>query len=243
MRTLLLAAVLIPAVAGSARAEILTFTNFEAFRAAVGGGPLTIEGYEGLAPNTLIPGGTVLNGVAYNFSPPTLGGSQGQGRIDDQLVAFGQSLAIFRTTTSPAFGQEPPLESFFYPGESVTVTFPNPVNAVGVFFNAEPSATGPGEMFVSTALGTAFNGGDNTAVFGSPNEITPTLYFVGLISTTGTFTSATIGSIDTGVNGGFNLDNLSFGVAQVAEIPEPATLAVFAGLLTAGGLARRRRGA
>jgi hypothetical protein len=244
MRTFLLAVAFIPAVAGSARADIFTFTDSAAFFAAIGGGTLTTEGYEGPAVNTLIPGGTMLNGVTYNFSAPTLGGSQGQGRIDNFYAGFGnQSLAIFRTTTSTELAfpdpPEPSDQSFFYPGESVTLTFPNAVNAVGIFFNAVPENTQAGDFFIQTPLGTATNGLNPVTGTGS---LFPTLYFVGLISTSGSFTTATIGGIDTGVNGGFNLDNLTFGSnVSVTGIPEPGTLAVLGGLLLATGAACRRR--
>lgn len=253
MRTLLLAATLVPVAVGSARADVMTYTDGAAFQAALAG-TIATQGYEGTGVNSTIPQGGNFGGVVYTFSAPTLGGSQATGRIDGvvpgylPLVGLGtQSLAVFRTTT--AFG-EPSNQSFFYPGESITLTFPTPVRAVGIYFGGFDPGPGPGnthagDFFIQAAGGQAGNG--LNAVPGTPvpggGPLNPTLYFVGLTSTV-PFTTAVIGGIDRGTNGGFNLDNLTTATALAtpAAIPEPGTLVAF-GLMFAGGLACRRRAA
>jgi hypothetical protein len=252
MRRLAFAVVLLASLAGSARADVTTYTDSAAFFAALGSTPFTTETYEGPAANTLLGamGSNTgsLNGLNYLFSSPTFGGSQGQGRIDNIYNSFGsQSLAIWRANPVGAEGGNPNA-SYFYPGESVTISRQNngPIYAIGAFFNGStngPGATIPGDFFIQTPVGTAFNANNPVLGNGGPN---PSMFFVGLISST-PFNSATLGfTFREAANGG-NIDNLTLTGQPVvgAAVPEPATLLVLSGLLAVGGgvTARRRRGA
>jgi len=256
MRRLAFAVVLLATLASNARADVTTYTSSAAFFAALGSTPSTTETFQGPAPNTLLGamGSNTgsLNGLNYLFSPPTFGGSQGQGRIDNQYVAFGptaataQSLGIWRATTvggeSIVNPGNPSNASYFYPGESVTIsrTSSGPIFAVGAFFNGNPATTQAGDFFIQTPVGTASNALNPVNGTGQAN---PTMYFVGLISST-PFTSATLGFTGRQAADGGNIDNLTLtGQAVVgAAVPEPATLAVLGGLIAVGGgLATRRR--
>jgi hypothetical protein len=192
------------------------FTSSAAFLSALGSTAIT-ETYESLPLNSLIPAGSTIDGITYTSFPTDADGAEAEGRIDNLFNSLGnQSLALQRDDEDPA------LTGFFFPGDSMTVSFPSPVDAVGIFFNVGVSPVG--SLTVTTTAGSAGNG---------PSYDVSTLYFVGLISDT-PFTSATIGG-DLTVTTGFNLDNLTY-----APIPEPASLILLAtGLVTLA--ARRRR--
>jgi hypothetical protein len=200
-----------------AGATTITYTSSAAFFAALAGGTVATETYEGLVLNSTITDGTTVNGITYDSFPAGT-----DGRVDNLFNRIGnQSLALER----PAGGS-----NFFNPGEGMTVTFPFAVNSVGIFFNVGVSPVN--SLRVLTAVGNAGNGAayDQT-----------TLYFVGLISDSATFNSATFQGID-GITTGFNLDNLSFGNAvAAAAVPEPASLLLFGTGVLALIRSRRRR--
>ena len=194
-----------------ADAAVITYTDSAAFLAAAGGGVVT-ETYEGLALNSLISDGATVNGITYDFPAGK------SGRIDNLYNRVGnQSLAA-----------APPGDSYFFQGESLTVTFTSAVNAVGIFFNVNPSPLN--SLQIQTAAGTAGNG----AVYDFSS-----LYFVGLISDVA-FNAATIAGLPN-AGSGFNLDNLGYRPAA-AVIPEPVSMALLAlGLGSVGLRVRRAR--
>jgi hypothetical protein len=202
IRALLVSSFLLT-LALDAGATTITFTSSAAFFAALAGGTVTTETYEGLPLNSIIPDGTTVDNITYNSFP-----AGADGRVTNQFGAIGtQSLALFR----PAGGSQ-----FFLANEGMTVTFPFAVNSVAIFFNVGPSPVNT--LQVLTAVGNAGNG---------PVYDQTTLYFVGLISDSATFNSATFQGV-TGITTGFNLDNLSYGNAvAAAAVPEPTTLLLF----------------
>jgi PEP-CTERM motif-containing protein len=183
-----------------AGATTITYTSSAAFFAALAGGTVATETYEGLPLNSTIADGATVNNITYNSFPAGT-----DGRVTNEFNAIGtQSLALAR----PAGGAQ-----FFINDEGMTVTFPSAVNSVGIFFNVGVSPVNT--LQVLTAVGNAGNG---------PVYDQTTLYFVGLISDSATFNSATFRGI-TGITTGFNLDNLSYGTA--ATVPEPTSLLLF----------------
>lgn len=178
---------------------VSTFTSSTSFMSALGATPSITETFEGFALDTVIVAGNTFNGIIYDSFPAgTFGGLIGNqfSRLDTQ------SLEAERDGNA---GGGP--GDFFFPGESFSVSFATPVKAVGIFFNVgqDPSLTN--YVFISTAIGDAFSGGD------TPD--TGTLFFAGLISDT-PFTSATFGATPNSPTG-FNVDNL----IRVNAIPEP----------------------
>jgi hypothetical protein len=208
-------------LAHPASAATMSYTSSRAFFNALGAKSYIqkTETYEGSPANTLIASGSSFNGIVYNF-PGNV-----QGRIDgNNFNRFDNfSLAAARTGDP---------ESFFFQGESLSVTFPQAVHAIGAFFNAQPSPTG--SLFINTPSGSASTGGVDNG--GNGTYDTSTFYFAGLISDT-PFTTATIGA-SANAGSGFNIDNLTYAAASQA-IPTPAMLPGLVGLGL--GLWRKRK--
>ena len=183
-----------------AGATTITYTSSAAFFAAIAGGAVTTETYEGLPLNSIIADGTTVDNITYNSFPA---GADGRVASANEFFSIGtQSLALIR----------PGGPNFFVANEGMTVTFPFAVNSVGIFFNVGVSPVNT--LQVLTAVGNAGNGPDY--------DQAPAFYFVGLISDSATFNSATFQGV-TGITTGFTLDNLSYGNA----VPEPTSLLLF----------------
>ena len=206
-------------IASEASATTMTFTSSAAFNLALGGSPVTIEGWDTYALNSTIANGTTLNGVTYNAFP---GGTLG--RIDNQFNHFGTDSLALRRKSDPN-----PNKSFFNPGDVLSISFAKPIYVLGIFFNA--NFTNVGSLgILTTPIGTVTTGGTYD---------TGTFYFAGVISTT-PFTTATIGS-NTARSSSFNLDNLTF----TSTVPDRLgffTPALVLGSLCALGFRIRRPG-
>jgi len=123
-----------------ARATLMTFTNSAAFSAAASGIPLTVENYStGIAGQTIASGGT-FHGLSYTFTAGPVGTLLG-GIITNQFNSLsGLSLG----------GNQSGGQQFFFGGDSFTVTFPTPINAIGAFFNVNLNS---GNFVLATAGG------------------------------------------------------------------------------------------
>lgn len=204
----------LPVLVEPVHAQLTTYTSSAAFLAA--SGPLQMtETYEGLAAGTVIADGSTVNGITYSAFPVNT-----DGLVIGTFNSIGAlSLHAMRTDF--------PALSFFFPGESFTVTFPTPVTAVGLFFNIGSSPTVSNYVFTTTPVGTAFSGG------ATPD--TSTLFFAGLTSAT-PFSTATFGAT-AGAPSGFNVDNLTY-----APVPEPTSIGLLGlGLVAFGARHRRKR--
>lgn len=183
--------------AHTSHGAITTYTVSSDYFAALGSPPTFLEDYEADPVNTTFGDG-LYHGLTYAFPAEVLG------RIDDTFNKIDfQSLAAERDgdTGTP---------DFFFPEDSIFVTFPEPVYAAGVFINADEGSDeyflGVASIFAAVATSGTFD-----PDFG--------LYFVGLISDT-PFTMIEIGA---GVDApsGWNIDNLTY-----QGVPEPATWAL-----------------
>lgn len=172
--------------AAPALAGVTTYTSSAAFNTAASGIPLTAENYStGLNGEAIANGGT-FDGLTYSFTAGP-SGTLTSGIITNQFNSFsGLSLG----------GQQSGGADFFFGGDSVTITFANPVNAVGAFFNVNANS---GDFVLASAAG--------DATTGSASYDTSTFVFDGLISSTA-FSSITLSSTSD-TTGSYNIPKLN----------------------------------
>jgi hypothetical protein len=197
----------------SAGAAVVDYTSSAAFTAATAGIALTVEQYATGTNGQTIANGGSFDGLTYTFTSGPVGTVTG-GIITDMFDSFS-GLSLGGTQIS---GQQ-----FFFGGDSVTVTFPEPVTAVGVFFNVNPNS---GNYDLRTPVGNVSTG--------SSTYDTSTFVFDGITSTTA-FTTITFLSENASV-GSYNIPEIEY-----AATPLPAALPLFAAGLGAMGLVGRRR--
>jgi hypothetical protein len=119
-----------------------------------------------------------------------------------------------------------PGDGFFLGQDSVTITFAAPVNAFGIFFNADANTGGYG---FETSVGATSTG---STTFDSTGFV-----FAGLLSTDTTFSSVTFLSL--GQEGSYAVPELI--VATAASVPEPSSLILASlGLCCCAALGWRR---
>ena len=118
------------------------------------------------------------------------------------------------------------LRISFFPGESFTVTFSAPVQALGIYFNVRASAAASDYIFIDTPYGRASSGGNTF-------DIDP-FFFVGVVSDA-PFSTATFGATLASPSG-FNVDNM---IRATLAVPEPSTwMLLLIGVLLLPRLAR-----
>lgn len=206
----------------SARATVLTFTSFTDWGPALLPNGVIFEGQgeedyaSGVAGETIANGAT-FDGLTYSFTAGPVGTLQG-GIITDQFNSLtGLSLG----------GNQSNGAQFFFGGDSVTISFPSPISAVGVFFNVNLNSGG---YELDTPVGSVTT---DSTVYDSN-----TFVFDGLISST-PFQTITFFSNDT--LGSYNIPDIVVGVA-VPPVPEPSSLAMLFGpVLAVFGIMQRRR--
>jgi len=201
------------ATALPASAAITTFTDRAAFMAALGATPSATIGFDGVAAGTVIPNSSLFDGVGFAFSDPAF----------DLKVLTG-----FDTTSSPNFlgVADGSPSGPFLPGDTVTLTVPTPLFALGASFMT-PTGTPGGVFHVDTAVGSATSGATPSATFASGDEV----WFVGLISDAG-FGTTSLTSDAAGFFS-YNLDDITHTV-----VPEPTAIVLVLPVLVA--ILRRR---
>ena len=205
--------------AAPALAAVVTYTSSSAFNAAASGIPLTVENYSTGFDTELISNGGTFHGLTYSFTSGPSGTLTG-GIITNEFNSFtGLSLG----------GHQSGGAEFFFGGDSVTIAFANPVNAVGAFFNVNANS---GNYDLASAVG--------TAAVGSASYDTSSFVFDGLISTAA-FSSVTLSSTSSTL-GSYNVPEVELGASPTTRVPEPGTLALLgAGLAGAAAMRRRRK--
>src|SRR4029077_8113157 len=126
--------------------------------------------------NTVIPQGGTADGITFNYS--VVGGT-GNLTVSD----------MFFTTSSPNYlGSDDPTTNAFFPGDSITMSFASPINALGMYIILSLSGTPPADDFtLSAGAATASSSAVIQQVLGDGGQV----LFLGLTDTTG-FSSATI---------------------------------------------------
>jgi hypothetical protein len=205
-RPIVWAALLALAANQEARAGFTTYTSSAAYDAALAGipgGSTSVEDYgTGFNAGELIGNGSTFHGLTYQFVTTS---TLSQGIITDQFDSF--------TGLSLGGDQSNGAAQFFFDGDQFSVTFAQPVSAVGIFFNVNLNS---GNFGLNTSAG--------SAVTGSATYDTSTFVFAGGISTT-PFTSASFFS-DSGGNGtaSYNVPEITFTTGAAPAAPAPPSL-------------------
>src|SRR5439155_4050720 len=126
--------------------------------------------------------GSTLSGVTFTFNT---GGFAGLATNLYLPVSAPNTLGVNRSSVDPLHND------FFFAGESVKLTFSQPIKAIGAYFASNFIAgTATEFLFISTPVGIAQSGNALPAgTFGFPANA---LRFIGLISNT-SFVEATLG--------------------------------------------------
>jgi uncharacterized repeat protein (TIGR01451 family) len=152
------------------------YTEPGAFKDAIQGLVPTTVTFDNLGLNQTLANGTTLSGATFNF---TAAGFPGVATNAFLATSPPQTLGVNRgVCTTPYSG----LNCwFFFTGESVTVTFSQPVKAIGAFFSVNAGAATLQEFItISTPVGTAKS--HNALPAGSYGFPAYTLRYVGLVS-------------------------------------------------------------
>ena len=194
-----------------------TFTSSSAFASATAGMTTTTANFDADTPGDIAEGATV-DGITFNY---TIDGGAG-------------SLAIANLfdTTSPSnyLGSDDPTTEALFPGDSVTMKFASPVNALGFFIIGGPYTAG--DFTLTDGTDNAVSGTTLEQVLGDGGQV----IFLGITNTAG-FSSATI-SLDSSAGELWDVDDIVTGVngnnnGGNPTVPEPG---VFTLLLVALGL-------
>jgi hypothetical protein len=154
----------------------------------------------------------MADGITFNY---IVGGGTGK------LVVSN----VFDTTSpSNYLGSDDATTLAFFPGDSITMSFISPINALGMYIiiDGNPSAN---DFTLSGGSATASSSMDLQS-FPSLNGL---VLFLGVTSTTD-FSSATISMDKNAADYHWNLDDIVSATAPTSTTPEPGTLM----LLTTG---------
>jgi hypothetical protein len=209
-----------------------TYTNVSDFDAAVASGfqPLNDINFDAMASGALIPSGTTLQGVTFTY---LLGGG-----------AFEMQVGSTFDTTSPPNYLGTTGDDAFLSGDSFTMTFASPEQAVGLFV-ISGGIDYAGDYTLSTPDGAVSNSDSTDSTYGTLGD-GGAVYFMGLVETdpSKAFTSATFSSLaNLGIP--FNIDDIVTTTSSTVVTPPvpdaTSTLALLSGACACLLPLRRRR--
>jgi hypothetical protein len=193
--------------AGPAFAD--AFTDSASFQAAIAGFTSATANFDALTPGTLIPQGGTADGITFNYS--VVGGT-GTLAVTDMF-----------DTTSPSnyLGSDDATTGAFFGGDSITMSFASPINALGMFIIlASDSAADDFTLDIGSAQ--ASSSGVVQQTLGDGGQV----LFLGITNAT-QFSSATI-SLNSNAGYVWNLDDIVSASAPASTTPEPGTLMLLA---------------
>ena len=212
------------------RAITTGFTNQADYVSALSSGfsSLPMLNFDGLASGTLIPSGAATQGITFTYS-----------------LAGGWVMQVGSTfnTTSGNQYLGTTGDDAFLSGDQFTMTFAQPVLAVGLFVISGGNNIA-GDYTLSTALGSVASSGSTDSTFGTLGD-GGNVYFLGLVESdpTKSFTSATFSSMG-GLGVPFNIDDIATAKAKSRNaVPDEASTCAMLLGACAGLIALRRRSA
>ena len=188
------------------------FTDNTSFQAAIAGFTTNTANFDALTAGTVVPQGGTADGIT--FTTYSLGVVPGTGSL---MVSD-----MFFTTSSPNYlGSDDATTNAFFPGDSITMSFASPINALGMYIilSGTPAAD---DFTLSAGSATA----SSSAVIQQVLPDFGQVLFLGLTDTTG-FSSATI-SLNGSAGEIWNLDDIVSATAPTSTTPEPGTLMLLA---------------
>ena len=206
-----------------------SYTSSTSFNAAISGlSGVTTANFDSDPIGDIAQGGTV-DGITFTYN---INGGAGSLAI----------VNLFDTTSGTNYlGSDDPTTGALFPGDSVTMTFATPINALGFFIIGGPYSNGDFTLTSSTASATSSSTLETTLPDGGQ------VIFLG-ISSTADFSSATI-SLDPGAGELWNIDDITSaqgmpnsggGGGGTNPMPEPSSWALLALGLGLCALAARK---
>jgi hypothetical protein len=212
-----LAAIVALGLTTAVNAALLTFTDQAAFLAALPGAANTLD-FDSQAAGTLIPSGSTIDGVTFNYD---FGGVSLAVTDGAQYGGGGP----FNTTSGTNFLGTNDAD-VLQDGDEFSLSFA-PVNAIGMnFITAALADPMMDDDIILSAGGTSV--GLNSLAAGTDLGDGGIPFFLGIINTSATFTTADISNI----GGGYFLYNVDDITTAVSVVPIPGAIWLFAsGLL------------
>ena len=197
-----------PAIADS-------YTTSASFNAAISGmSNVTTANFDSDTVGNIAQG-QIVDGITFNYN---IDGGTGS-------LAIVSSLDYFDTTSPPNYlGSNDPTTAALFPGDSITMSFASPINALGLYIIGGPYS--PGDFTLTSSTATALSSNVLEETLGDGGQV----IFLGITSSS-SFSSATL-SLNSSAGELWNVDDITTaqGSPSTQPVPEPGTL----GLLLSG---------